>query len=316
MTIPSTTLRATLLLLCLLLAPGFAWAAAPAQTNYASAEEAVSGLIDAARSSNPARLRTVLGPGSEKLIDSGDRYADTESRQWFVNAYQEQHALSETAPDRMVLTVGKDPWPMPIPVVKANGRWHFDSAAGAQELVNRRIGRNEIAAIRTALAYVDAQVAYLAGTDTATSGKGEYAQRFVSQKGKRDGLYWPAEPDAADASPLAQVIADAREHGYPVDVAPTKPTPYQGYLFRILKAQGPNAAGGAFGYIADGRMTKGFALVAWPAIHGSSGVMTFVVNQDGVVYQKDLGQRTATLATAMTRFDPDITWARIDITGQ
>jgi hypothetical protein len=316
MTIPATTLRATLFLLCLLVMPGPGWAAAPSQADYPSAEEAVSALIDAVRSSDPARLRIVLGPGSEKLIDSGDRYADAESRQWFVTAYQEQHGLAETGPDRMVLTVGKDPWPMPIPVVKAKGRWHFDSAAGAQELVNRRIGRNEISAIRTALAYVDAQAAYRAGTDTATSGKGEYAQRLISQQGKRDGLYWPAEADAADASPLAQVIADAREHGYPVDVAPTKPTPYQGYLYRILKAQGPNAQGGAFGYIVDGRMTKGFALVAWPAIHGSSGVMTFVVNQNGVVYQKDLGERTASVASAMTRFDPDITWARIDITGQ
>ena len=316
MTIPATARRATLFLLCFLLVPGFVWAAAPGQTDYPTAEDAVSGLIDAVRASDSVRLRTVLGPGSEKLIDSGDRYADTESRQWFVNAYQEQHALSETAPDRMVLTVGKDPWPMPIPVVKVNGRWHFDSAAGARELVNRRIGRNEIAAIRTALAYVDAQVAYRAGTDAATDGKGQYAQRIISQQGKRDGLYWPAEPDAADASPLAQVIADAREHGYPVDVAPSKPTPYQGYFYRILKAQGSNAQGGAFGYIVDGRMTKGFALVAWPAIHGSSGVMTFVTNQDGVVYQKDLGQRTAAVASAMTRFDPDLTWARIDITGQ
>ncbi len=310
-----TRLKTILRALCLL-APlvGATPAWAQPQTTFATAEEAVAALLTSLRAGNPSQIIAVLGPGSEALVESGDRYADAEARKHFIESYQQQHKLTATAPDRMTLEVGNDAWPLPTPIVQAGGRWHFDSAAGAQELVNRRIGRNEIAAIRTALAYVDAQALYrvLSG---ATGGRATYAQRMVSAPGKRDGLYWPGSPDAPDASPLAQVVADARENGYPGTLSAGKQMPYQGYYFRILKAQGRSAPGGPRNYVVNGRMTDGFGLVAWPATYGASGVMSFVVNQDGTVYQKDLGPETARIAGAMTLFDPDISWARVDITN-
>lgn len=286
------------------------------QTTYATPEEALGAFITGLRTGSIPSLLTVLGPGAEALVESGDPVADAEGRTHFLALYQERHALTAATPDRMVLDVGHTNWPMPIPLVRADGRWRFDSQAGAQELVDRRIGRNEIAAIRSALAYVDAQALYKDLIGAARGGRWEYAQRMVSQKGKRDGLYWPGSPDAPDASPLAQIVADAREHGYPGTLQSGKQMPYQGYLFRILKAQGMNAPGGAKDYVVNGRMTGGYGLVAWPAIYGSSGLMTFIVNQDGVVYQRDLGPETRKVAGAMTRFDPDINWARVDIQTQ
>jgi hypothetical protein len=210
----------------------------------------------------------------------------------------------------MVLKVGNEGWALPIPLVQADARWHFDTKAGAQELLDRWIGRNEIAAIRTCLAYVDAQKAFY--TLTGQNGQAQYAQRLLSSPGKYDGLYWPAA-EGVPESPLEPLVAQAREEGYPVDSATQGPRPYQGYYFRILTGQGPNTPEGARNYIDNGRMTKGFAMIAWPASYGVSGIMSFLVNQDGIVFQKDLGPQTAAVAAATKLFDPDLTWARVEV---
>ena len=286
----------------------------PAQESYASADDAVSALVGATRAHDLAALRAVLGPGSEKLVSSGDRYADQQQQSRFIEAYDDKHALVQDGPDRMTLDVGANDWPMPIPIVESNGRWHFDTPAGAQEIIDRRIGRNELATIRVSLAYVDAQHDYFERMKQET-GTGFYAQHLVSTPGRHDGLYWPASAGAPE-SPLGPLVATAIEEGYPGELVKGKPIPYQGYYFRILKAQGPDAPGGANSYVESGRMTRGFALIAWPASHGSSGIMSFEVNQDGVVFQKDLGPKTAEIAAHITRFDPDLSWARINVTGQ
>ena len=282
------------------------------QLAFATPEEAAAALIDAVKQGDQKRMFAVLGPGSEQLINSGDQNADAANRATFVENYEAQHKLAEVSPGHDVLDVGTNDWPLPIPVVQVNGRWHFDSRAGAQEIVNRRIGRNEIAAIRVALTYVDAQRTYFEQSKQG-GGAGEYAQLLASTPGQHDGLYWAAADGEPD-SPLGPLVAQAVEDGYPGDIEAGRQMPYQGYYFRVLKAQGPDAPGGAKNYLEDGRMTGGFALVAWPATFGSSGIMTFQVNQDGVVFQKDLGKGTATAATAMTQFDPDLTWARVDVT--
>ena len=283
--------------------------AAPAQAaRFATPEEAVVALIAAARADKVAALHDVLGPGSDALLYSGDPVSDERARQTFVAAYDTKHELAADARGRMVLTVGKNDWPLPIPVVKDNGQWHFDSFQGAQDLVDRRIGRNEIAAIRTALAYVDAQRLYF--EMMRAEGAEAYAQRLVSRPGFHDGLYWP-EAAGQPESPLAPLVEQAMDEGYPGANMSGKPVPYQGYYFRILTGQGDSAPGGALTYVADGRMTKGFALIAWPAIYGASGIMTFEVNQDDVVFQKDLGPATAALVAAIKLFDPGLSWARV-----
>lgn len=286
---------------------------AASQATFPNADAAVSALIDALQKNDQRQLQAVLGPGSEALINSGDPNADTGGRERFLANYAAQHKLVPAGPGRMVLDVGTDNWPLPMPVVQSNGSWHFDSRAGARELVNRRIGRNEVAAIRVSLTYVDAQRDFFARSKQ-NGGTGEYAQRLVSTPGKHDGLYWPATAGVPE-SPLAGLIAQAIDEGYPGEIVSGRPIPYQGYYFRILKGQGADAPDGAKSYMARGKMTGGFALVAWPASFGSSGIMTFVVNQDGVVFQKDLGDQTPALAAAMKRFDPDISWARVDVTG-
>ncbi len=315
----SVSLRSVLLtgLLALGLVPGLALAAqdsgASGQLVFATPDAAAAALIDALKQGDQKRLHAVLGPGSEALIDSGDQYADAAGRQKFVQNYEAQHKLVEVSPGRDVLDVGVNDWPMPIPLVQAAGGWQFDSRAGAQAIVDRRIGRNEIAAIRVALTYVDAQREYFERSKQA-GGTGEYAQRLVSTPDKHDGLYWNAAEGEPD-SPFGPLVAQAADEGYPGDIVSGRQMPYQGYYFRILKAQGDNAPDGAKSYVANGHMTGGFALVAWPASFGASGIMTFVVDQDGVVFQKDLGQGTAAAAAAITSFNPDLTWARVDVTN-
>jgi hypothetical protein len=280
---------------------------------FASPDEAATALIEAMRLGDQKRLLAVLGMGSDPLINSGDAHADAENRQKFVENYDAQHKLAEIAPGRDVLDVGVNDWPLPIPVVEVNGGWQFDARAGAQEIVNRRIGRNEIAAIRVALTYVDAQRDYFERSKP-TGGTGEYAQRLISTPNQHDGLYWPAAAGDPE-SPFGPLVAQAVEEGYPGDIVAGRPIPYQGYYFRVLKGQGENAPGGAKTYMTGGQMTGGFALVAWPARFGVSGIMTFLVNQDGVVFQKDLGAGTDAPTATMTRFDPDLTWARVDVTS-
>lgn len=300
-------------------AAGTAWAQPPGQTAtpaqataFATPEAAAAALVAAARAGNVAEMHDVLGPNSIALLNSGDPVADAQAREKFVAAYDARHALTPGAGGRMVLTVGENDWPLPIPIVKAEGQWHFDGSQGVQDLIDRRIGRNEIAAIRTALAYVDAQKLYF--TMMRAQGGGVYARRLVSRAGQHDGLYWPAVAGAPE-SPLEPLVDQAVEEGYPGADRGGKKLPYQGYYFRILTGQGDNAPGGALNYVVGGRMTKGFALIAWPAIYGASGIMTFEVNQDDVVFQKDLGPATAARVRAITLFNPDLSWARVDIVG-
>jgi hypothetical protein len=311
--VKSRSAIAFLLVFCAITGPVYAaMSVAPPQISasaagqtFGTAEEAVAAFVDALRAGKLDAVQNVLGPSSEKLLSSGDKVSDAAERQRFLAAYDEQHKLVPAETGRMVLQVGKNDWPLPIPLVQADGRWHFDSPAGAQELIDRRIGRNEIAAIRTALAYVDAQQAFFALT-------GQYAQRLVSSPGTHDGLYWPAA-EGEPESPLAPLLAQAQDEGYPGERVSGKPAPYHGYLFRILTGQGTSAEKGASNYLSNGRMTNGFALVAWPASFGASGIMTFIVNRDGIVFQKDLGPKTAALAAAMRLFNPDLSWARVDV---
>ena len=243
--------------------------AAPASTpqpqrDFASAEAAVTALVDALRDQKEADLRAILGPEGDRVIDSGDRYADRELQQRFVALYDEKHNIDQTNPGHAELDVGPNDWPMPIPLVENNGRWTFDTKAGAQTVIDRRIGRNELSAIRTLLACVDAQRDYFEHAKQA-NGSGEYAVRLVSTPGHRDGLYWQAAEGEAE-SPLGPLVDAAQDAGYPGELVSGKPIPYEGYYFRILKAQGPDGDGGAKSYVQSGHMTGGFALIAWPAV--------------------------------------------------
>jgi hypothetical protein len=286
-------------------APATPVAAAP-QTTFPSAEAAVDALVAALGRHDNSGFRALMGPGGEKLLESGDKIADENARQRFLADYAAHHQIATQSDGRAILIVGTNDWPLPIPIVQANGSWHFDAAAGAQEIINRRIGRNEIAAIRTSLAFVDGEQAY-------HDRFGTYAMRLFSSPDKYDGLYWepgPGEPE----SPLGPLVAQAVDEGYPGASAAGKALPYQGYYFRILKGQGSSAPGGRKAYVANGEMTGGYALLAWPATYGVSGITTFQVNQDGTVFQKDLGPDTAKIVAGMSLYDPDITWARVDIT--
>jgi len=239
-------------------------ASAPApQRDFASAEEAMDAFVAALRDHNEADLRAILGPEADRAIDSGDRYADQELHQRFVALFDQKHTIEEKGPGRAELDVGPDGWPLPIPLVESNGRWSFDTKAGAQTIVDRRIGRNELSAVRTLLAGADAERDYFERARQAT-GTGVYATRLVSTSGKRDGLYWPAAEGETE-SPLGPLIDAAQDAGYPGELVGGKPIPYEGYYFRILTAEGSDANGGAKSYIQSGRMTGGFALVAWPA---------------------------------------------------
>jgi hypothetical protein len=277
-------------------------AAVPAHDTYAKPWQAVRALVAAVKSGDPERLRAVFGPGSDDLIDSGDPVADKKDRAGFLKAYQTKHALLADGADRKYLIVGAGNFQLPTPLVQQDGRWQFDGAAGANELVYQRIGRNELDAIATCKGIVAAQAKYFAWNPEKKPVK-SYAAKFMSDSGKRNGLYWPAKPGARQ-SPAGPFVAQAEEEGYTTDAK----TPYRGYYFRLLTAQGAGAKGGAKSYLTDGALTGGFAVVAWPAQYRASGVMTFIVNQDGIVYQKDLGDDTEKLALGLTAFDPDTSW--------
>lgn len=285
-----------------------AWAgAAEGQKTFASPNEAVAALIAAAKGHDTKAMLAVLGPGSKALVYSGDAIADRTGRERFVKAYEESNKLDMQGDSKAILSVGKDAWPLPIPIVKAGSAWRFDAKQGAEEILNRRIGRNELSAIQAIGAYVDAQREYYL-LNPAKDKLLQYAQKVVSAKGQRDGLYYPTREGEAP-SPLGQLFASATAAGYKTS-ADGKPAPYYGYNYRILKAQGPDAPGGAYDYVARGKMIGGFAMVAYPANYGNSGVMTFIVNQDGAVYEKDLGPDTAAAAQKITKFNPDKTWKR------
>jgi hypothetical protein len=284
------------------------------QRGFASAAEAVQAFVAALRDHNEADLRAILGPDADRVLDSGDRYADQELRHRFVALYDEKHPIDPTAPGHAELDVGANDWPLPIPLVQNNGHWVFDTKAGAQTIIDRRIGRNELSAIRTLLACVDAEHDFFERSRQAT-GTGTYAARLLSTAGHHDGLYWPVAEGEAE-SPLGPLVDAAQDAGYPGELVDGKPIPYEGYYFRILKAQGPNGDGGAKSYVQGGRMTGGFALIAWPAVFESSGIMTFIVGPDGDVYQKDFGPDTPHAAATITKFDPDISWERVAMTNE
>jgi hypothetical protein len=284
------------------------------QRGFASPEEAVTAFVAALRDGKEADLHAILGPESDRVIDSGDRYADQELRERFLALYDEKNAVDLKAPRHAELDVGANDWPLPIPLVESDGRWTFDTKSGAQTIVDRRIGRNELSAIRTLLACVDAERDYFDRAKQA-NGTGIYATRLVSAQGHHDGLYWPVGEGESE-SPLGPLIDAAQDAGYPGELVGGKPIPYEGYYFRILSRQGPNGDGGARSYIYSGRMTGGFALIAWPAVFESTGIMTFIAGPDGDMYQKDLGSETDPTARAMTTFDPDLSWSRADVTNE
>jgi hypothetical protein len=281
-------------------------ASAPAPESFGSPEQAVAALVAAARANDAAELIRIFGPTGTELVSSGDNVADRDARARFVARYAAQQQILRDSANKATLAVGAEEWPFPIPLVREGGLWHFDPAAGAQEILDRRIGRNELNAMEVCRNYVRAQREYAADLELEKL-PAEYAQKFVSSPGRHDGLYWPTGP-GEKLSPIGPQMAHARAEGYGTAEAGGPHEPYHGYYYRILMRQGPSAPGGARDYINNGHMTGGFALLASPAKYGNSGVMTFVVNQAGIVFQKDLGPDTASVAGAMTMFDPDQTW--------
>ena len=287
-----------------------AFAANAKQKSFKSPEEAVKALIDAVRGNDTKELLAIFGPAGKELIFSGDEVADKAWRERFVKAYEEMNKLVSENDTKVILHVGNEEWPYPIPVVKKGENWFFDTKAGKEEILNRRIGRNELNAIQVCLAYVDAQREYIM-EDRDENKLLEYAQRFISRKGEKNGLYWEAK-EGEEQSPLGPLIAKASGEGYAGKGPGGKRNPYHGYYYRILKSQGKNAPGGEYDYVVNGKMIGGFALVAYPAEYGNSGVMTFIVNQDGMVYEKNLGEDTEKIAPAMKKFDPDKTWKKAE----
>jgi hypothetical protein len=295
--------------LCLVGALSYSSAASaePVQREFASPEHAAHALLDAMKAKDPAKLAAILGPNSEDLINSGDNVADAEAEAQFTAAYAAQHKIVETSKIKAELLLGKTAFPFAIPIVKSGAQWHFDAAAGRDEILARRIGRNELNAIEVCRTYVQAQNEY-AGDDRLAGVSFEYAQHLQSTPGTHDGLYWSGEPQ----SPFGPLIATARAEGYDQSTADSVDhKPYHGYFYKVLTQQGPAAPGGAHDYLVNGHMIGGFALVAFPARYDDSGVMTFIVNHEGVVYQKNLGPDTAKIASAMTAFNPDEGWEKV-----
>ena len=276
-----------------------------AAQKFATAQEAAQALVDATAQNDTAALLKILGPAGKDIAQSGDAAEDKAGREHFAGLARARMQVSPDPgnPNRATLVVGPEDWPFPVPLVRKNNQWYFDSAAGRVEVLARRVGRNEMTAIDVCRGYVEAQMEY-ATHDRSGEGVLQYAQRIVSTPGKKDGLYWEGEggnlvpKDFADAA--AALFAEGK-----------KPSPYHGYYFHVLKAQGPEAPGGAFDYVVKGNMIGGFALIAYPADYGVSGIKSFLVSHHGVVYEKDLGVATATLARQITRFNPDKTWKAV-----
>jgi hypothetical protein len=272
-------------------------------SSFKTPDEAVNAFVAALQKDDLPALQKLLGPGAEDLISSGDPVQDNSSRDRFLAAYTAKHSLAADGDDKMTLVLGDNDWPFPVPLVKKDGRWLLDGAAGADELIYRRVGANELGAIAVSQGFVDAQNQYASeGRDGDPAGV--YALKLVSDDGMHNGLYWPTADDETP-SPAGPLVAAAADEGYHFGEGRK---PYHGYYYRMLYSQGVHAKGGAKEYFADGVLTQGFALIAWPADYGASGVQTFIVNQDGVVYQKDLGEDTATAVEAIKAFDPDDSW--------
>ena len=273
---------------------------------FATPEDAVRALTEIVKANDLKGLLALFGPGAQDVVDSSDVATGRRNREVFAAAIAEGWRLADAGPDRKELILGNEDWPFPVPLVRGAAGWSFDGAAGREEILDRRIGRNELAVIEVLRTYVGGQRAYARiGHDGKPSGL--FARRFASEPGKQNGLYWPAGRGER-RSPLGDLIAEAAKDGYRAKEAGQGPAAFHGYHFRILEGQGKSAKGGAKEYVVNGEMSGGFALVAWPAHYDASGIMTFVVNQDGIAYEKDLGPETTALAEAITRYDPDETW--------
>ncbi len=287
--------------------PAPMFAQEPGQRAFASAEDASRALFDAMQAQDEQAPLSILGAAGKDVLSSGDPQEDLDSRVSFVVKYQEMHRFVTETDGTVTLVVGAENWPFPIPLVKNNGSWYFDTAAGKDEIVFRRIGRNELAAMDACRDLVDAQKQYFARPPGDLPK--QFAQKLVSDEGRHNGLYWHGASDEFD-SPINPLIAYARQNLSTDQVG--EHVPFNGYMFRILTSQGRHAPGGAKNYIVDGKMTAGFAFVAYPVEYGSSGVMTFVVDKSGTIYEKDLGPNTTKLAQAMTAYDPDSTWHKAE----
>jgi len=276
----------------------------PGQKIFRSAEEASNALVTAAQSNDEKAMLEILGPDEKQIVSSGDAAEDAESRANFVKRYEEMHRLVKEPDGTTVLYIGAHNWPTPIPLVNKGDAWYFDTDAGKKEILYRRIGRNELSAIRVCEELVAAQKEYSALHHN------EYAQKIISDEGQHNGLYWKAA-DAEPQSPVGPLVAaaDAAGNGKTQDGSTT---PYRGYYYLILTRQGKNGPGGAKSYIVNGKMSEGFAFVAYPAEYRSSGVLTFIVNQDGVVYEKDLGKKSDVLAKAMKEYNPNSSWQKAE----
>jgi hypothetical protein len=281
-------------------------AAKPAYRTFASPEDAVRALNDAVKAGRLEEVVAIFGSEGKELVDSSDAATARRNREIFVAAVAERWRLEEQGANR-VLVIGNEDWPFPVPLVKDGTGWRFDTASGKEEVLARRIGRNELAVIRICRAYVNAQHLYAA---RAHDGKpaGLFAQSFRSDPGRQNGLYWPAG-HGEKPSPLGDLVAQAAQEGAPIGQGGSEPAPFHGYFFKIVTGQGAAAPGGARDYLVNGQMSGGFALVAWPAQYDVTGVMTFVVNQDGDVREKDLGPETAGAARGLQQYNPDDTWS-------
>ncbi|MGA9725394.1 MAG: DUF2950 domain-containing protein [Candidatus Binatus sp.] len=276
---------------------------------FASPDTAVSALVAATKADDMKALSSILGPDADQLLSSGDPVADKNARDDFARRYTEMHRLEYDDQGRVILYIGANNWPTPIPLVKKNGGWAFDTAAGKDELLYRRIGRNELFTIKVLEDLADAQSEY-AGDAHDGESAGQFARKILSDTGKHDGLYWEAA-EGQPESPIGPLVATAAAEGYRKDSG-GNPVAFHGYFYKVLTKQGRNAPGGAKDYLVDGKMTNGFAFLAYPAEYRASGVMTFMINQDGVIVQKDLGADTVKLASAIAGYNPDKTWQEVD----
>jgi hypothetical protein len=281
--------------------PGGSVAQQAGQKTFPTAQAASQALVGAVKSNDESAMLQVLGPDGKDIISSGDEVEDAQNRSNFVMRYQEMHRLMKEPNGATTLYVGSQNWPLPIPLVDKNGMWYFDSPTAKMEILYRRVGRNEISTIHTSLELVAAEKEY------ATSHNGEYAQKIFSDPGQQNGLYWKADAGQPQ-SPIGPLVASAVAEGYTEKKEGATATPYRGYLYGVLTQQGSHAPGGAKGYIVDGKMSGGFAFIAFPAEYRSSGVMTFIICQNGVVFRKDLGPNTEKIAKAMKSFNPDSSW--------
>lgn len=297
--LPQITAAAIFLTVCF---PGGSMAQQPGQKTFSSPDEALSALITAAKSNDEKAMLEVLGPDAKQIISSGDETQDAENRAHIVDKYQEMHRMVKEPDGTTVVYIGAENWPMPIPLAHKGDAWYLDTAAGKKEILYRRVGRNELSAIRVSQELVAAEKEYASTHDSV------YAGKFFSDEGQQNGLYWKVAEGERE-SPIGPLVASAAAEGY-VKSENGAPTPYRGYYYRVLTSQGMHAPGGAKSYIVDGKMTGGFAFVAYPAEYRASGVMTFIVGPDGVVYQKDLGVSTGVIARELKAYNPNSTWQK------